>query len=129
MPDYRYVSSRKIVDLPSTTLFKRSLKNHEDDINDATGCPVTRRKRRTDHFPIRFLPPAITFPLFSFRFNYSSRHEFRGQEKYCLAGFVPAAGLSRQHPGPDFRGAPSPCAIDPFSLQVSWEGPWTGRYT
>lgn len=23
----------------------------------------------------------------------------------------------------------SVCAIDPFSLQVSWEGPWTGRYT
>lgn len=93
-----------------------SLENHENDVDDE-GRVTLLVIRSAHHFPIRFLSLRT---LYSFYFNYFSAGA-TSLGKYCRTVFTLRSDLSKQHPGPDFRGAPSLVLLTLFHYR------WAGR--
>lgn len=106
-------------------------RRHEAWVSRDEPLFIMRREKRRSHFPIGSFFFIIIF-LYT-RFRRRSKFWAGCWKKYCRSKFefLRRDELSVQHPGPDFCGTRSlaVCAIDPFSLQVSWEGLRTGRYT
>lgn len=101
---------------------KKEEKSRERRHGDERRTIVSKR----EHFSIRFLPLAIISSpssLLIIRRDTSGRGRV---QKYCRVAFAPGTDVSRQAPGPDFRGAPSPLCYWPF-FNYRWAGRGFGQ--